>query len=66
MVSGLLGRSACRPVMEKGVYAIYFKADVAALMEQNAGLRKRLREVVCENTELSKRLDDAEWRMRQL
>ena len=53
--------SACKPVSEKGIYAVYLKADIAALKEQNAKLRKRYREVVHENTQLSKEVDTLRW-----
>lgn len=65
MASGLLGMSACKPVMEKGAYAVYMKGDIAALKEQNAKLRKRYREVVHENTELSRENDLLRWEVKQ-
>lgn len=48
-MASLMGRTSCIPVAEKGVYAVYFKADVEALMEQNADLRRKLREEIHEN-----------------
>lgn len=66
MVSALFGMSACKPIKEKGSYAVYLKGDIAALKEQNAKLLKRYREVVHENTELSRELDTLKWQVKQL
>jgi hypothetical protein len=65
MASGLFGISACKPIKERRIYAVYFKADVAALKEQNARLLKRYRDVVHENTELSRDNDRLRWEMSQ-
>ena len=65
MVSALFGLSSCKPVAEKGSYAVYLKGDIAALKEQNAKLLKRYREVVHENTELSRDNDRLRWEMSQ-
>ena len=51
-MANLMGRTSCIPVAEKGVYAVYVKADVEALMEQNADLRRKLREEIHEKAEL--------------
>ena len=65
MVSALFGLSACKPVAEKGSYAVYQKGDIAALKEQNAKLLKRYREVVHENTELSREVDMLKYERSQ-
>lgn len=48
-MSGLMGDWRCRPVMERGIYAVYVKGDIDALRERNARLRRAWAEVVHQN-----------------
>lgn len=58
MVSGLLGRSVCRPVMRKGIYSVYIEADVQALRDERNMLGMRVRELAHEVTQCEKKLCD--------
>lgn len=59
-MSGLMGDWACRPVAEKGVYAVYCKGDIDALKERNRRLKERYREVVHDNAMLEQKLNRIE------
>ena len=56
-MSGLMGDWRCKPVMERGIYAVYMKGDIDALKERNAELVERVRKVVHENALLNAEVD---------
>lgn len=56
-MSGLMGDWSCRPVVERGIYAVYLKGDVDALKERCRRLEEGRRELVAENVELARELD---------
>ena len=64
MTDPLMGDPACRPVADKGAYAVYLKADVEALRAQSRERNRRLREVVHENALLCAKLDRYEHAAR--
>ena len=55
-MNGLMGDWTCKPVKERGIYAVYCKGDVDALKERCGKLNARWREVVHENAALHERL----------
>ena len=56
-MNGLMGDWTCKPVEERGVYAVYCKGDIAALRERCRRLQAERRELVRENALLHERLD---------
>lgn len=55
--SGLMGDWTCKPVEERGIYAVYVKGDIDALKERCRRLQDERRALVRENAGLSARLD---------
>jgi len=70
-MNGLMGDWTCKPVEERGIYAVYQRGDVAALKERCRRLKAEREELIHENAKLNERLnryeraacygDDLEW-----
>lgn len=60
-MSGLMGDWTCKPVEERGIYAVYQKGDIDALKERCKRLKAEYREVVHENALLNEKLSRYEW-----
>jgi hypothetical protein len=70
-MNGLMGDLACKPIEERGIYAVYQKGDVAALKERCRRLNAEREKLIHENALLNERLnryeraacygDDLEW-----
>lgn len=66
-----MGDWTCKPVEERGIYAVYCKGDIAALKERCRRLKAERASLIRENAKLHERLnryerracygDDLEW-----
>ena len=56
-MNGLMGDWTCKPVEERGIYAVYLKGDIAALKERCRRLKREHAAAVHENALLHEKLN---------